>query len=61
MLTIAIARQRAKSPDAASSELAPTARSPAMTRANELAKPEIAATKPAEIGWATDVVAMVPA
>jgi len=32
-----------------------------MTRANELAKPEIAATKPAEMGWAMDGVAMIEA
>jgi hypothetical protein len=29
-----------------------------MTRANELANPEMAATTPAEIGWITDDVAM---
>jgi len=37
-----------------------------MTRAKELAKPEIAATNPAEIGWMTgavfsDAAAMQPA
>jgi len=51
----------ANRPDAASPEEAPTAESPAMTSANELAKPEIAATKPAEIGWKTDVVRMATA
>jgi hypothetical protein len=59
--TIAIAMQIAKSPDDASAGEAPTARSPAMTRANELAKPEIAATNPAEIGWRTDAVRMLQA
>lgn len=49
-LTTAIARQIAKRPDAASDSDAPTAVSPAMTRANDEANPEIAATKPARIG-----------
>jgi hypothetical protein len=58
MLTTAIARHSANSPDAACWSFAPTARSPAMTSANELANPEMAATIPAEIGWMTDVVAI---
>jgi len=61
VLTTAIERQRAKSPDAACASFAPTACSPAMTRAKELANPEMAATNPAEIGWATDELAMVRA
>ncbi|WP_407937544.1 hypothetical protein [Microterricola viridarii] len=44
------ARQRANRPDAACSSLAPTATSPAMTRAKELANPVIAATMPAKMG-----------
>ena len=51
MFVIATAKQIAKSPEAASASVAPTAKSPAMTSANELAKPEIAATNPAEMGW----------
>ena len=42
--------QSTSSPDAASSGVAPTACSPAMSRANELAKPVSDATMPAEIG-----------
>lgn len=58
MLTIAIEIHRANRPEAASASEAPTAWSPAMTRAKELAKPEMAATNPAEIGWTRDGVAM---
>jgi len=58
ILTTAIARHSANSPDAACWSLAPTALSPAMTSANELANPEMAATNPAEIGWMRGVVAM---
>jgi len=42
--------QSARSPDDACSPVAPTAISPAMTRAKELANPVRAATIPAEIG-----------
>ena len=45
------ARHSAKRPEAACASVAPTARNPAMTSANELAKPVIAAIKPAEMGW----------
>ena len=44
------ARHRAKSPDAAWTSVAPTARKPAMTSANDVAKPVMAATMPAEMG-----------
>ncbi len=50
IFTIAIDRQMARSPDAASPGDAPTAASPAITSANELANPEMAATSPAEMG-----------
>ena len=51
MLTMATARHSANSPDAASRAVAPTATRPAMTSTNERANPEMAATKPAEMGW----------
>src|SRR6185312_9232619 len=44
-------RHNTRSPDDASSSEAPTACSPAMTSANEVANPEIAATTPAVMGW----------
>ncbi len=50
VLTTAMARQSARRPEAACSSEAPTAAKAAMTRANEEAKPEIAATMPAEMG-----------
>jgi hypothetical protein len=56
--TTAIAMQTAKRPDAACSSSAPTACSAAMTSANELANPEMAATNPAEIGWRRDDAAI---
>ncbi len=61
VLTTAIARHTANSPDAACASDAPTARRPAMTITNEVANPEMAATNPAEIGWRTDVLAMLQA
>ena len=51
MLVIATARHTANSPDDASLGDAPTAASPAITSANDDAKPEMAATNPADIGW----------
>jgi len=50
VLTNAIARQTASNPEAACAFVAPTAEKPAMTSANEVANPEIAATNPAEMG-----------
>jgi hypothetical protein len=50
VLTIAIAMHTANNPDEASASVAPTARSPAITITNDDAKPDMAATKPAEIG-----------
>ena len=43
-------RHSANRPEAACASVAPTARRPAMTRANDVAKPVIAATMPAEMG-----------
>jgi len=54
VLTIAVARHKANSPDAASAGDAPTAFNPAMTSTNEVANPEMAATNPADIGWSMD-------
>jgi hypothetical protein len=45
-----VTRHSARSPDAASASVAPTAWRPAMTRAKEVAKPVIEATIPAEMG-----------
>jgi hypothetical protein len=44
-------RHKAKSPDAAWASVAPTAWRPAITKAKDVAKPVMAATMPAEIGW----------
>ena len=47
--------QSTSRPDAASAGVAPTAWSPAMSSANELANPVSEPTIPAEIGWAMEV------
>ncbi|MET4157928.1 hypothetical protein ABIC29_001482 [Agromyces sp. PvR057] len=46
-----VAMQSAKRPDAACASVAPTAPNPAMTNANELAKPVMAAMTPATTVW----------
>ena len=55
MAMIAWNMHSTSNPDAASAAVAPTACSPAISSANELANPVIAAMMPAMIGCATDV------